>query len=153
MKWISVIALLLCSGCIVDDFNDMGEGFIPTSPRDAALMAVDQYNPDHRRQGITLFANSNFGGAPESLAIFRHYYSQWSNNRSLRITESRFGAARRIIEKGRRYDPARFGDAGNVGLIRGSGAYRIICNRPVASYHSSQQNCNVCPTSDVVILP
>ena len=76
MKWISAIALLLCSGCIVDDFNDMGEGFIPISPRDAALMAVDQYNPDHRRQGITLLANSNFGGAPEYLAMYRDYVAE-----------------------------------------------------------------------------
>ena len=76
MKWISSIALLLCSGCIVDDFNDMGEGFIPTSPRDAALMAVDQYNPDNRRQGITLLANSDFGGGEEYLSMYRDYVAE-----------------------------------------------------------------------------
>ncbi len=76
MKRIPAIVLLLCSGCIVDDFNDMGESFVPVSPRDAALMAVDQYNPDHRRRGVTLLANSNFGGAPEYLAMYRDYVAE-----------------------------------------------------------------------------
>lgn len=76
MKWLSVFLLLFCSSCIVDDFNDMGEAFRPTSPREAALLAVDQYNPDNRRQGITLLANSNFGGLPEYLALYRDYIAE-----------------------------------------------------------------------------
>lgn len=76
MRLLTALALLLCSGCIVDDFNDMGEGFMPTSPREAALMAVDQYDPDNRRRGITLLANSSFGGAPEYLAMYRDYVAK-----------------------------------------------------------------------------
>lgn len=76
MKWVTPLALLLCSGCIVDDFNDMGEGFIPTTPHEAALMAVDQYDPDRRRRGITLLATSDFGGGDEYLAMYRDYIAE-----------------------------------------------------------------------------
>ena len=76
MKGVPLLALLMSSGCVVDDFNNMGAGFIPTTPREAALMAVDQYDPNNRRQGITLLANSNFGGAPEYLAMYRDYVTE-----------------------------------------------------------------------------
>ena len=60
-------------GCVSDDFNNMAEGFVPPSPRDAAIMAVDQYDPDIRRRGVTLLANSPFGGAPDYLSMYRDY--------------------------------------------------------------------------------
>jgi hypothetical protein len=36
-------------------------------------MAVDQYDADERRTGITLLANSPFGGSPEYLKLYRDY--------------------------------------------------------------------------------
>ena len=59
--------------CVSDDFNNMADGFVPPSPRDAAIMAVDQYDPDIRRRGVTLLANSPFGGAPDYLSMYRDY--------------------------------------------------------------------------------
>ena len=71
--------VLLCSlcvlpvSCVSDDFGNLAEGFSPTTPKQAALMAVDQYTADERRSGVTLLANSPFGGAPEYLAMYRNY--------------------------------------------------------------------------------
>jgi len=102
MKWVPLLALLMSSGCVIDDFNNMGAGFIPTTPREAALMAVDQYDPNNRRQGITMLANSNFGGAPEYLAMYRDY-----------VTEDRDPLVRAAAIKAL----ARFGDADDAKLI------------------------------------
>ena len=63
----------MLTGCVSDDFNNMAQGFSPITPRQAAVMAVDQYNADDRRTGITLIANSPFGGAPEYLKLYRDY--------------------------------------------------------------------------------
>ena len=75
--YISTITLMLAPflfiGCVADDFNNMSQGFFPPTPKQAALMAVDQYNADARRAGITLLANSPFGGAPEYLKMYRDY--------------------------------------------------------------------------------
>jgi hypothetical protein len=72
------IAMLLCS-CVTDDFNDLARGFAPLTPTDAALMASDQHSPDERREGITLLANSPFGGAPPYVKMYRDYVSQDSD--------------------------------------------------------------------------
>lgn len=63
----------LLASCVSDDFNNLAEGFSPPSPRQAALMAVDQYNADDRRTGITLLSTSSFGGAPDYLEMYRDY--------------------------------------------------------------------------------
>ena len=60
-------------GCVTDDFNDLAKGFAPVTPNDAATMASDQYSPDERREGITLLANSPFGGGPPYVALYRDY--------------------------------------------------------------------------------
>lgn len=65
--------LFVAVGCVSDDFNNLSEGFVPPTPRDAAIMAVDQYDPDIRRRGVTLLANSPFGGAPDYLEMYRDY--------------------------------------------------------------------------------
>jgi len=70
---LSFVFILLLFGCVSDDFNNIADGFSPPTPRQAALMAVDQYDPDERRTGITLLANSPFGGAPEYLKLYRDY--------------------------------------------------------------------------------
>ena len=62
----------MCS-CVTDDFNDLAKGFSPLSPKQAALMASDQYSPDERRVGITLLSTSTFGGAPPYVTMYRDY--------------------------------------------------------------------------------
>ena len=64
---------MLVVGCVSDDFNNMASGFTPVTPTQAAVMALDQHNPDNRRKGLTLLANSPFGGAPDYLALYRDY--------------------------------------------------------------------------------
>jgi hypothetical protein len=73
MKYIVLIVFVFVVSCVTDDFNNMADGFSPISPRQAAGMALDQHNPDKRRKGITLLANSPFGGAPDYLALYRDY--------------------------------------------------------------------------------
>ena len=76
MKWFSLILVTMVAGCVSDDFNNLADGFNPPTPREAALLSVDQYNPDNRRRGLTLLANSPFGGAPEYLAMYRDYVNE-----------------------------------------------------------------------------
>jgi hypothetical protein len=64
---------LLLTSCVTDDFNNMAQGFSPPTPTQAAIMALDQHDPDARRMGITLLANSPFGGEPEYLKMYRDY--------------------------------------------------------------------------------
>ncbi len=66
-------ACLYLTSCVADDFNNLAQGFSPKTPKQAALMALDQYNPDARRTGVTLLANSPFGGEPEYLKMYRDY--------------------------------------------------------------------------------
>ncbi len=70
-RWLLVLSCL--TGCVSDDFNNMAEVFDPITPTRAAVMALDQHNSDDRRQGVTLLANSPFGGAPDYLALYRDY--------------------------------------------------------------------------------
>lgn len=67
---------VLLTSCVSDDFNNMAQGFAPITPPQAALMAVDQYDADVRRSGITLLANSPFGGAPKYLKLYRDYVAK-----------------------------------------------------------------------------
>jgi hypothetical protein len=66
-------ASFFLASCVSDDYSNIAEGFSPPTPRQAALMAVDQYDADERRTGITLLANSPFGGSPEYLKLYRDY--------------------------------------------------------------------------------
>ncbi|MBC8203827.1 MAG: HEAT repeat domain-containing protein [Planctomycetes bacterium] len=65
--------LLFLGGCVTDDFNDLAKGFAPVTPNQAAMMASDQHSPDERREGITLLANSPFGGGPPYVSMYRDY--------------------------------------------------------------------------------
>ena len=62
MKYVPLFIFVAMFGCVADDFNNMAEGFSPPTPREAAIMAINQYDSDVRRHGITLLANSSFGG-------------------------------------------------------------------------------------------
>ena len=64
---------LFLANCVSDDFNNIVQGFSPPTPTQAALMALDMHDPDARRTGVTLLANSSFGGAPEYLKMYRDY--------------------------------------------------------------------------------
>jgi len=66
-------AAVLSGGCVTDDFRDLGEVFTPKTPRQAALEALDPYNPDLRREGVVLLANAPFGGADIYLDMYRDY--------------------------------------------------------------------------------
>jgi hypothetical protein len=73
MKIALLLISVLLTSCVSDDFNNLGEGFSPLTPHDAAMMASNQYNSNRRREGITLLSNSSFGGAPEYLRLYRDY--------------------------------------------------------------------------------
>jgi len=68
-----LLFIVLLTGCVSDDFNNMAQGFTPITPTQAAVMALDQHNPDKRREGLTLLANSPFGGSPDYLTLYRNY--------------------------------------------------------------------------------
>lgn len=61
------------TGCVTDDFQDLGEVFTPKTPREAALEALDPHNPDLRREGVVLLANAPFGGADIYMEMYRDY--------------------------------------------------------------------------------
>ena len=70
-----VLGLVACggSGCVTDDFNDIGATFFSPSPVDAATDALDPYNPDLRREGVVLLSNASFGGVDAYLKMYRDY--------------------------------------------------------------------------------
>ena len=61
------------SGCVMEDFNDIGETLFAKSPIEAARDALDPYNPDLRREGVVLLANAPFGGVEAYLKMYRDY--------------------------------------------------------------------------------
>jgi hypothetical protein len=66
------VVCLLC-GCetIAQDFDLLTRTLIPPTPTQAAVMMVDQHNPDQRREGVTWIANSPFGGADPYMRQYR----------------------------------------------------------------------------------
>ncbi len=44
-----LLFIVLLTGCVSDDFNNMAQGFTPITPTQAAVMALDQHNPDKRQ--------------------------------------------------------------------------------------------------------
>ena len=60
-------------GCVMEDFNDIGETFFAKSPAEAARDALDPYNPDLRREGVVLLSNAPFGGVDAYLKMYRDY--------------------------------------------------------------------------------
>ena len=75
-----IMAAILClsfgmsmPGCIMEDFNDLGDTFFSKSPAEAARDALDPYNPDLRREGVVLLSNAPFGGVDAYLKMYRDY--------------------------------------------------------------------------------
>ena len=69
----SLAAAGVLTGCttIGDDFGALGESLKPISTPQAGRMMVDPYDPDNRRRGTVLIANSPFGGAEAYLSLYR----------------------------------------------------------------------------------
>ena len=61
------------SGCVFDDFKDLGESFKTKTPMQAATDALDPYNADLRREGVVLLSTADFGGADVYLKMYRDY--------------------------------------------------------------------------------
>ncbi|MHC4709293.1 MAG: HEAT repeat domain-containing protein [Planctomycetota bacterium] len=69
----ALLAACGLAGCssMGQDLSEFGDSLTPTTPAEAARMMVDPYDPDSRRRGIVLIANSPFGGADAYLAVYR----------------------------------------------------------------------------------
>lgn len=71
---ISLLAVLaVIGGCdtIAQDINEFGQSLTPRTPREAAIDMFDQYDPDNRREGTLLIANSPFGGTDIYITAYR----------------------------------------------------------------------------------
>ncbi len=70
--------MLLSSGCetISQDLTLLANTLTPPTPSEAAVMMVDPYNPDHRREGTVWIANSPFGGEPQYIRFYRESIDQ-----------------------------------------------------------------------------
>jgi hypothetical protein len=68
-----VVGVFFCSGCetIGQDLKEIGAGFTPTTPSEAARDMVDPHDADKRRTGTTLISNSPFGGVDVYVRAYR----------------------------------------------------------------------------------
>src|SRR5678816_4886273 len=73
--------MFLVAGCdtIGQDVGDLSSSFMPPKPADAARMMLDPHDPDKRREGTVLIANSPFGGAEVYLRAYRDYIQHETN--------------------------------------------------------------------------
>lgn len=65
--------LFLLGGCVMDDIDDIGRMFDVPTPSQAARWALDQNDPDRRREGLVLLSTSTFGGGEVYLNMYRDY--------------------------------------------------------------------------------
>jgi len=70
---LATLAALTLAGCgtVAQDINDFTASLTPNTPREAAVDMFDQYDPDKRRRGTLLIANSPFGGTDVYLRAYR----------------------------------------------------------------------------------
>jgi hypothetical protein len=68
-------------GCetVSQDISDFTRSLAPPSPSEAARMALDPHDADHRREGTLLLANASFGGAEVYVAMYRDYVDNEPN--------------------------------------------------------------------------
>ena len=64
---------LLPTGCVMDDLDDIGQMFEAPTPGQAARWALDQHDPDKRREGLVLLSTATFGGAEVYVSLYRDY--------------------------------------------------------------------------------
>ncbi len=72
---LALVGVVCGVGCssMQDSFNDITSALTPTTPRQAADSALDQYDPDRRREGILLLSNSVFGEQEVYVSLYREY--------------------------------------------------------------------------------
>jgi hypothetical protein len=68
-----LVALWGLAGCSTagQDLSEFGNSLTPLTPSEAARRMVDPHDPDNRRTGTVLIANSPFGGADAYIAVYR----------------------------------------------------------------------------------
>ena len=71
----------LAGGCrtIGEDLADFAESLTPVTSSQAARWATDPNDPDRRRQGIVLIANSSIGGYEPYVRLYREYVNHESD--------------------------------------------------------------------------
>jgi hypothetical protein len=57
----------------MDDLDDIGQMFETPTPGQAARWALDQHDPDRRREGLVLLSTATFGGAEVYQQLYRDY--------------------------------------------------------------------------------
>ncbi len=76
-RWFITVAAVFCLslfwGCVMEDIDDIGRMFDVPTPGQAARWALDQHDPDRRREGLVLLSTSTFGGAEVYLELYRDY--------------------------------------------------------------------------------
>ena len=82
-RWFITVAAVFCLslfwGCVMEDIDDIGRMFDVPTPGQAARWALDQHDPDRRREGLVLLSTSTFGGAEVYLELYRDYVEHDSN--------------------------------------------------------------------------
>jgi hypothetical protein len=74
-------AAIVVGGCdtISQDFNDFAQSIAPPSPSEAARMMLSPDDPDARRRGTLLIANSDFGSVDVYVRAYRDYVENERN--------------------------------------------------------------------------
>jgi hypothetical protein len=77
----ALIAATVAGGCdtLGQDMSDMTKSLVPPKPGEAARMMLDPHDPDRRREGTVLIANSPFGGSDVYLRAYRDYIQNETN--------------------------------------------------------------------------
>jgi len=70
---VALAGVVMAGGCIMEDMDDISRMFDVPTPGEAARWALDQHDPDRRREGLVLLSNSTFGGAEVYLTLYRDY--------------------------------------------------------------------------------
>ncbi|MCC5787406.1 MAG: HEAT repeat domain-containing protein [Phycisphaerales bacterium] len=96
------LSLAVLGGCALDGrpgARTLWEAFAPATPAEAALMALDEEDPDRRFRGTMLLANAPWGGEEVYLVLYRDYIEDSEPN-------VRAAAARALGNHGRPADAA-----------------------------------------------
>lgn len=78
MRQLIVLATGCCIGlglpaCVMEDMDDITRVFNVPTPGQAARWALDQHDPDRRREGVVLLSTATFGGADVYVDLYRDY--------------------------------------------------------------------------------
>jgi len=69
MAGVLMTVLVGCSN-MSSDIDDLRESIMPPSPTEAAVMMIDPYDAENRRNGTILIANAPFGGAEPYVNLY-----------------------------------------------------------------------------------